>query len=75
LVLLLEALRQPGEECAARTELRRTDTDAGTVADLIFQIEQIDGVESTRMARCLSLTAARRSSRPRQLDTGVPFID
>src|SRR6202012_3729023 len=41
-----EDLGPPAEEAAPRAELRRADTDAGAVADLIFLIEQIDHVEA-----------------------------
>ena len=42
----LEALRQPGEESAARAELRGADADPGAVADLVDLVEQVDDVEA-----------------------------
>ena len=41
-----ERLRQPDEEAAPRSELRRADADAGAVADLVFLVEQVDHVEA-----------------------------
>src|SRR5579859_7974455 len=42
----LKNLRDAAEEAAPRAELRRADTDAGAVADLIFLVEQIDHIEA-----------------------------
>src|SRR3954470_14199202 len=41
-----EALRQSGKNGPPRAELRRSDPDPGTVADLVFLVEQIDHVEA-----------------------------
>src|ERR1700756_3838773 len=41
-----EALRQPGEERAARAELRRKDAEPGAAAYLVDLVEQVDDVEA-----------------------------
>jgi hypothetical protein len=42
----LEPLRQPGEERAARTKLRRKDPEPGAAAKLVDLIEQVDDVKA-----------------------------
>jgi hypothetical protein len=42
----LEPLRQPGEEGAARSELRVADTDPRAVADLVDLVEHVEEVET-----------------------------
>src|ERR1700739_1801860 len=42
----LKPLRQPGEEGAARAELRSKDAEPGTAANLIDLVEQVDDVKA-----------------------------
>src|SRR5260370_23896647 len=42
----LEPLGQPGQESAARAELRVAHTDPGSVADLVDLVEQVENVEA-----------------------------
>src|SRR6516162_4943235 len=43
---LSETLRQSGQECAARTELRGKDAEPGAAADLVDLVEQVEDVET-----------------------------
>jgi hypothetical protein len=41
-----EALRQAGQECAARAELRRKDSEPLAGANLVDLVEQVDHIET-----------------------------
>ena len=43
---LSETLRQSGQECATRTELRRKDAEPGAAADPVGLVEQVEDVET-----------------------------
>ena len=42
----LEALRHPGENSPAWTELRRKDAEPGAAANLVDLVEQVDDVKA-----------------------------